>query len=210
MGYHRSQAKAGPQISFRSELARKATHMGALIVPVGYHVLSLSRVTMLDILVPCWVAMIFIDISRLRNWWLWRQIGDKMVGRLIRQHEQAGDFTGAFYILGAMVATIALFPKPIAITALSFTVVGDTFAALGGRLFGKHRWFGSKTIEGTISGLLGCLIVALLAPGMPLAAALIGAVVAAITETVTTVTDDNVTVPLMSGIVMLLYLNWLS
>jgi dolichol kinase len=198
------------QITFASELARKATHMGALIVPLGYYILGLSRVQMLDILVPCWVLMIIIDVSRLRNWWLWRKFGDRLFRPLIRAHEQAGDFTGAFYILGAMVVTIALFSKPIAIAALSFTIVGDTLAALGGRLWGRHRLGARKTVEGTLAGLLGCILVALAAPHVPLWIGLPGAAVAAVTETATDKTDDNVTVPLVSGLAMTLLLKWLG
>lgn len=194
-----------PQIRFRFELARKATHMGALAIPAGYYVLGLSKVEALSILVPLTLLVIATDISRLRGWWLWRSVARPMFGSMVRHHELNGDFTGATYILLSTCFTIGLFSKPIAIAALSFIIVGDTCAALVGRKFGRHK-FGRKSLEGSLACLVGTVIVALVAPNLALTVGLLGALTATLTEAFSVRIDDNISVPIVSGLIMTLSL----
>ena len=202
----KTRRQEADQISFTHELWRKGTHMGALIVPIFYYISGLNSYEMSMIMVPAFVLMVMIDISRLRNWPFWRKFASKIISPMIRAHETAGDFTGAFYILGSMCASIALFPKPIAIAALAFIIVGDTFAAIIGRKFGRHRFKG-KSVEGSLGCLFGTAIVALIMSqlGLPLMSGLVGAVVATVTEAVSFDIDDNVSVPLVSGLAMSLF-----
>ncbi len=192
-----------PEISFRRELARKATHMGALVIPVGYQVLGLGRIAAALIMAGFALAMIVIDIARLRNWALWGKVFQPSVGKIIRYHEQNGDFTGATYILVSSCLAIALFTKPIAIAAIAYIIVGDTLAAIIGRRFGRHR-FGRKSVEGSAGCLAGTMLVAAVAPayGLEFGLAAGGAVVATVTEALSVRIDDNVSVPLLSGLVL--------
>jgi len=197
------ETKETDQIPFSQELLRKATHMGGLCIPAGYYFLSLSKAAALYIMVPVALVMIAIDITRLRNRGFWRNIAGPLAGRMVRGHEVAGDFTGATYILISFCLTIGLYEKYIAIAAICFIIVGDTFAALIGRKLGRHR-FGRKSVEGSLGCLLGTVIVALLTPGLPLAVALPGAVVATVTEALSTNIDDNISVPIVAGLAMTL------
>ena len=120
---------------------------------------------------------------------------------MVREHEDAGDFTGATYILLSTCLTVALYDKSVAIAALAFIIVGDTFAAIIGRKFGRHR-FGRKSVEGSLGCLAGTAIVAFLAPGLTTPIAMIGAVTATITEAVSFKIDDNISVPIVSGLIM--------
>jgi dolichol kinase len=191
------------EIPFSQELWRKATHIGALVIPGGYFVLGLSRSQMLLIMIPIALTMVLIDIARLRRWAFWSKVAAPIGGRMIRGHEEAGDFTGATYILVSVCLTVAMYTKPIAIAALMFIIVGDTLAALIGRRFGRHR-FGRKSVEGSLACLAGTVLVAVFTPNLALAVALAGAVVAAITEALSTRIDDNISVPIVSGLVMTL------
>lgn len=194
------QSSSAQQISFTQELWRKATHTGALVIPAGYSFLSLEKLTMLAIMTPIAVVMTLIDIARLRGWSLWR-LFQPLIGRMVRAHEQTGDFTGATYILWCVVATVALYRRDIAVAALAFIVVGDTLAALIGRKFGRHK-FGRKSLEGSLGCLVGTLLVAFVAPGLATSVAVTGAVVATVTEAFSGPIDDNVSVPLISGLAM--------
>ena len=192
------------EITFAQEVIRKATHMGALVIPGSYWIFGLDKPTMLTFMIPAALLMLLIDISRLRQWLFWRSFAKKIVSSIIRQHEKDGDFTGATYILASFCLTIALYDKPIAIVALAFIIVGDTFAALVGRRFGRYRFFNGKSVEGSLACLAGTVIVALLAPGIALPVALLGALVATVVEALPLGIDDNVTVPILSGLVMTL------
>lgn len=180
------------------------THLGALIFPLSYYFSGVSKATFLKIMVPVALLMVIIDITRLRNWGVWHKFFKPIGGSIIRTHELTGDFTGATYILLSFCITIALYDKPIAIAAIAFIILGDALAALIGRRYGKHVFYQNKTIEGSLGCLLGTLIVAILVPDLHLAVALSGAVVAVIFEAFSLGLDDNVTVPLLSGLFMTL------
>jgi len=197
------------QISFAQELMRKGTHMGALVIPGSYYYLDLDRVEMLAIMIPAALAMTIIDIARLRKWDLWEKLACRVIGPMIRPHEKAGDFSGATYILTTVCLAVALFDRPVAIACLAFIIVGDTFAALIGRRWGRHR-FGHKSWEGSLACLASLLVVAWLTPDLPLTIGILGAIVATVVEALPWKIDDNVTVPLISGLVMTLALKVLA
>jgi len=197
-----SNSPAFEQISFKRELLRKATHMGALVIPGGYYFLKLDKTDALTIMIPVTIAMILIDISRLRQWKFWKNIASKVISPLVRNHELAGDFTGATYILTSFCVIIALYGKGIAVAAMAFTIVGDSFAAIIGRKYGHHKLFITKSWEGSLACLAGTVIVAFIIPGIPLSVVMTGAVVAAVVEAIPCGIDDNVTVPVLSGLVM--------
>ncbi|UCE25857.1 MAG: phosphatidate cytidylyltransferase [Candidatus Zixiibacteriota bacterium] len=192
------------QISFLHEIFRKATHTCALVIPGGYYFLRLSRGEMLAIMIPITIAMILIDVSRLRQWRFWTSFARKIGGAIIRQHEIEGDFTGASYILISVCLTVALFEKPIAIAALVFIIVGDTLAALVGRPYGRHRFFRGKSVEGSLACLAGTFLVSMILPGISLWVGAVGAVIATVVEAFSFNVDDNISVPLLSGLSMTL------
>ena len=189
------------RISFKQELIRKATHMGALVIPCGYYFLGLERKTAFLIMLAIGLGALVIDIARMRGWWLWQRVFNYVIGPVIRKHEKDGDFMGATYILLTSALTIFLYQKPIAIASLSFIIVGDSFAAVIGRRYGRIK-FANKSLEGSLGCLLGTVIVALLTPGIPLSIGLLGAVVATLVEAWPFGVDDNVSVPLLSGLAM--------
>jgi dolichol kinase len=80
-------------------------------------------------------------------------------------------------------------------------VLGDFFAALVGRFFGKTKLYKNKTLVGTIAGFAANLGVAyLLLPNMHLINIPM-AFVATFVELFTRKIDDNLTVPLFAGFV---------
>ncbi len=199
------------QISFFYEIMRKSTHMGALVVPGIYYLFELSKMQMLSLMIPIAGLIVFADISRLRNYWFWQQdIVRKLLSPMIRPHEAEGDFTGATYILMSFCLTIALYPKAVAITAITFIIIGDTLAALIGRKVKSPKFYKSKSVAGSLGCLAGMSMVAVAAanlfPGISLQVALWGALVGTIFEAFSFGIDDNVTVPILSGLFMTLLL----
>ncbi|RKX22621.1 MAG: hypothetical protein DRP35_01455 [Candidatus Zixiibacteriota bacterium] len=192
------------QISFLGEAIRKLTHTGALIIPVSYYYFDMSKRDMLFFVGGAFLLMLLIDISRIKKISIWNNFIKKIISPIIRQHEFAGDFTGATYILLSIFLTILLFSKPIAVTAIAFIMVGDSLAALIGRKFGRHKVFKTKSIEGFMGCLSGTLIVAYFAPELTFYVTIPGAVIAAIVELLPLQIDDNLTVPLISGLFMMI------
>lgn len=198
-------ADESTHITFGSELLRKGTHMGALLIPGLYWGLDMSKGAALGILIPVAILMTIVDVARLRGWRFWN-VFQRVTGPVVRKHEQEGDFTGAFYILWSFCLTIGLFDKNVALLAMSFIIVGDTCAALIGRRFGKIKFKG-KSLEGSLACLAACALVALAGYnllGFPLWTGLAGAASATIAEAIPDFVDDNLSAPMISGLVMTL------
>jgi len=195
------------EISLSAELVRKGIHLLALVIPVGYYLLPFP-VVIIGVSFSALVS-ILIDLSRFKNWALWRWLSF-LLSPIIRDHEIKGGFTGASYILTTAALTIILFPQEIAIAAITFIIIGDTAAALIGRPWGKHKIIGKKSVEGSSACLISLVLVSFLIPGLPTAAAIPGAVAATLAETFSGKVDDNLAVPIISGAVMLLIMNSLG
>jgi dolichol kinase len=201
------------EISLYNEFKRKATHLVALSIPIGYFLLP--KLLSLLILTPFALGSILIDIIRLKRLPLHGFL-NRLIGPMLREHEDS-DFTGSSYIFTASVLSILLFDKSAAIAAISFIILGDIAAALIGRRYGKLKinWtfarpkvktgqnpHKKKTFEGSFACLFMCLLVVLIIPGLPLWIGVVGAFVATMVEAMPFPIDDNFSVPLVSGLVM--------
>ena len=184
----------------RSEILRKLIHLCNLSIPIGYLFVISQKVHMSLILGYLSILFIIIDFFRLKVSWL-DVTFKKMFNSMLRPHELKGKFTGATWvIIGAFITTV-IFPKDIAILALLFMGLGDTVAGLIGAHFGRIRIW-DKTMEGTLAGLLICLLVICFFPSMSLWGRLSGAFSAILAELIPTSIDDNILMPLASGFVM--------
>ena len=191
-------------ISLSAELIRKGIHLFALVIPVGYYFVSFP-VAVVGISAPAAIA-ILLDLARFKRWRLWTLVS-RLLTPIIRDHEVRGGFTGASYILTASAIVIVVFPKSIAIAAITFIIIGDTAAALVGRMWGRHKLIGRKSIEGSSACLLSLILVSFLIPGLPTPVGIVGAVSACLAEAFSGKIDDNLAVPVFSGLVMLLVMS---
>ena len=143
-----------------------------------------------------------LDLLRLRERRVRRLFRD-FLGGMLREHEQFG-LLGSTYLLMAALLAVDLFPRPVAAAALGFTVLGDAFAAIVGKAWGRTRVFG-KTLEGALGGLAACLAWAafLAAFGyLPWGVVVAGALVASLAEILPIPLDDNLGMTLLAGVVM--------
>ena len=185
----------------RQELIRKTIHVIVnSIIPLVYLFSNLPKLWMVILLGIASILVIIIDLGRNHYSWLSKIFGILFNG-MLRSHELAGKLTGASYVFIGSFLTVLIFPKRIAILALLFSAIGDTLAALYGRRFGKiHLW--NKTFEGSIVGLIACIIIALFFPQIPGIVKFGGAFAAMFIELLPIKIDDNLRIPLFSGFVM--------
>lgn len=193
-------------IQYRHELARKGIHLFSLSIPTIYY--FISKELALSILVPLTAAFLFVDLARHFNptisTWFY-----KWFGWLLRRHETDSKqkrLNGASHVLIAVSLSVLLFPKIIAINAITVLIISDTTSALIGRRFGRHRFFG-KSLEGSTAFFVSAMIVILVAPKIhyQLSEYLVGfiaAFVGAIVEALPIKIDDNLSIPLSVGFVM--------
>lgn len=192
--------------SFLSELRRKSIHVSLIVLPLDilFEVLPWPRGrgqwTLL--LVTLTVAALAIDVLRLQEQRVRRLFRD-FFGGMLRDHEESG-LLGSTYLLLAALLAVDLFPRPVAAAALGFTVLGDGFAAIVGRAWGRKPVF-RKTAEGAAGGLLACLAWAAFLAGtghLPWGVAVAGAVVASLAELLPIPLDDNLAMTLFAGYTM--------
>lgn len=179
------------------EIGRKAIHLSALSIPVGYYFLDagLGRA----ILALLTALSFLIDVVRLNQPRI-RTFFFIFFGRLVRDHERH-NLLGATYLLLSSLICVHAFPKPIAVAALAFLIVGDSAAALVGRAFGRVRIF-DKSLEGSLACLVACLAIGALIPELGWTRTLLGALTATLIELIPVPLDDNLRIPLASGFVM--------
>jgi len=189
-----------------SEAQRKAVHLSFILLPLellyGWLPWPRRQAEWRELLIACVVVAITIDVVRIheqraRAWFR------RFFGGLIREHERF-NLLGSTYLLLAALLSIELFTRPVAAAALGFTVLGDGFAGLLGRAYGRTRVF-SKSLEGCAAGLLACLVWAAflsLNGHLDWRVAVTGALVASLVELLPIPLDDNLAVTLAAGYAM--------
>ena len=187
------------------ELKRKAIHLGSLAIPIGYYAspAAWSR-TWERTLLAAVIVSLAIEVFRL-NHPRTRNVFRHFFGGLLRDHEEAS-LLGSTYLLIAVLLTLHLFEKQVAVLALSFLIIGDTVAAIVGKWIGRITVFGGKTLEGTVSCLVTCYGLTLLMPQIPPHVGIVGALTATLFELLPIPLDDNFRIPLSAGFAMELLL----
>ena len=109
-----------------------------------------------------------------------------------------------FFAVGIMLALI-IFPVPVGYASIAIFTLGDGTATLFGKKLGKHvfPYNKGKKIEGTLFGFLFAWLGASLFIVNPLKA-LVGAAIGMFVETLPTPVSDNLTIPLISGLTLLI------
>lgn len=184
----------------RSELKRKAIHLASFSIPLGYYLTpDLWQRDWERALLAAVILSLAIEVFRL-NHLPTRKLFRHFFGELLRNHEEVS-LLGSTYLLIACLLSIHLFPKPIAVLALAFLIVGDTMAAIVGKWLGRTRIF-DKTLEGSAACFVTCYLLTLLVPEIPFHVAIVGAVTATVFELLPIPLDDNFRIPLSAGFAM--------
>ena len=142
---------------------------------------------------------ISIEILRNRNSYI-KKIFIKHLNFMLRRNEIRGFITGATWLLIGNFLTIFIFPISVAVPALLYLSVGDPTAALVGKNF-RSFTIGEKSLVGSLFGFLfGLILVSLVNRVLPFYAVMIGSLVAMIVEVLPSSIDDNLSIPLLSGL----------
>jgi glycerol-3-phosphate acyltransferase PlsY len=194
--------------SWLTEAQRKAIHLSFILLPLELLHQWLpwprGKGEWRLVLVAAVCGAILIDLLRIHEQRA-RRLFREFFGQLMRPHERWG-LLGSTYLLLAALLAIEIFRREVAAAAIGFTVVGDAFAALGGRAYGRTRIFG-KSIEGFAIGLAACLVWAVYLAWvghLPWHVVVAGAVAASLVELLPIPLDDNLGMTLAAGYAMTL------
>ncbi len=187
------------------ELRRKSIHLLGLVFPILY--IFTTRYT--AIIAVGGLLAIVLGVELLKVFLpAFRVIFVRIFSPMLRSQERRGGLTGTTYYLIGSFLCILFFDKTLAIVCLGFLTLGDLFAALIGKQWGRIKLFSRKSLEGSLACFVVCTVIALLMRFHP-AVAITGAIVATLIELLPLGVDDNVAMPLISGLAMhLLISNW--
>jgi len=191
--------KSSPGIT-ETSIIREMMHVGGYMVPIAcIYLIDRYAIALLISLVT--VLYIMSETGRMLGAGLpiIRDITLKAAGS-----PEFEEFVSSpiFYALGIIMSLI-LFPEPIGYVSITVLTLGDGFAAIVGKRFGRKRvpFNKVKTFEGSLCGLLPAFLGSLLfvTPFRALVASLAGMV----TEILPLPLNDNLTIPLVSGLVLI-------
>jgi dolichol kinase len=187
-------------------LTRKVIHLAMAVVPIaGWLVSYWLALALAGALL---VASLVVEV--LRRWWPWvNQVLWRLLPNTFRAREGKSVLGSTWLVVGSL-ATLLLFGQDVGGTAVLFLAWGDPLAELVGRTWGRAGE--GKPLAGSIGCLLACFVAGIVGVGLggpsPWAA-LTGAVVATIIERWSPPPDDNVWMPVLSGLSMSL-IQWLA
>jgi dolichol kinase/phosphoserine phosphatase len=186
----------------KNDLLRETIHASGIFVPV---LASLFGIIPMALLIS-FVSAIY-SISELA-----RLNGDYLpiistITRNAASQAELYEFTAApLYFAVGVLATLLLFPAPINSAAIAIFVLGDSMASLfGGYISKKPLPFNkAKTLEGSVIGFVFAFLggAFFISPWI----ALIGAAVAMAIESLPLPVNDNILIPLFTGLALMLTL----
>jgi dolichol kinase len=185
----------------RVSLLRKLIHLAMAVVPaVGWWLSYEWALALAGLLV---VVSMAIEASR--RWWPWiNRLLWRLLPTVFRAWEDQGVLGSTWFVVG-MMPTLLLFGRDAGNTAVLFLAWGDPAAEFAGQRWGRVGQV--KTLAGSLGCLGACLVAGLVGVGLgglsPWAA-LAGAVVATLVERWPPPPDDNVWMPILSGLTMAL------
>lgn len=179
------------------ELRRKSIHLSGLILPLIY--LFMDKSTMVILAGVLTGVAITVELVKWRSP-RFSEFFFRLFTPMLRHHERQGAITGATYYLISALLCILFFHKHLAVVCIFFMVWGDMSAALVGKMWGRTKLIGQKSLEGSAACFIVCTAIALVK--FHPVVGIIGALVATFVELIPLRMDDNLTVPLISGAVM--------
>jgi len=210
-------------ISMSGETKRKLTHLLALILPVG--IILFGGRTVFLILLPVTSVALAADIMRARSASFSRLIRS-IFGSMMRDQEipeigKPAVLNGATWTLLSMTMLLLIFPAPLAVLGYSLAMIGDAFAAIIGRTWGKHSWgkLGRPgcTLEGSLAYLVsasgtvfllgGGALISFSPYSLPLIPLFAASVIAALVEVFPLPGNDNINAPIFAALSMMLIFN---
>ena len=184
-------------------LRRGLAHM-FVGLSIAVAVLLLPRVVLLIPLGVVSFILLAVDILRFRNLRMKRWFSS-FFKPLLRE-EEGRSLTSASYMFVASFIALLVFQRDIVVLILCFLAVGDAVAKVIGSYIGKRRLFG-KTLEGSLACFVSCIMVgfALYYAGLSVSplVILLGSISATVIEAMPFPINDNLTMPLSAGLVIM-------
>ena len=191
----------------KKELYRKSLHLSSLWMPFFILIASSSFAVLIFNLI--FLANLIVEYGNYKRYPWARQIFGIIFFRLMRQKESSHSYfqiSGSLYVLLAAIICTMSFSRNIAAISMIIMLVSDTAAAIIGKLYGRHKIYKNKTLEGSTAFFVSGLIINMLcAPIYPFTyIGVIACAVATLSEIFEDklCLDDNLSIPIVIGAIL--------
>ncbi len=196
------------KLSKRSDLhiVRKLWHLGTGLTGLYVYYASSSTQREMSIYLFILSFLVFIvEVLRLRIPAI-NRLAIKIMGPFMRESEVEHYSGFVFYAFGVALS-LFLFPEKYAILSALFLMFADPISSAVGILYGKKKFLPNKSIEGTLACAVTCYLITLFymscfgyAGTKLFLFSFLAGVIAAVSEMLSVWVDDNLTIPVFSGL----------
>ena len=191
---------ADKTLSFNNEIYRKIFHISSLIIPLIY-----IYTNFINFIIFLTISTVFMFIININYNLILRLINSKInLDFIIRDYEKKSLWSASYMILAFLLITI-IFPKNVAIISMILGSVCDPLAGLFGQKYGKIKIIHNKTLEGTYVFIISAFLLVSLYSYTVSTYLLLICVLIALTELITPMKYDNVTIPIASSLIFTIY-----
>ena len=183
----------------RARMTRKLIHLAMAILPAaGWRV---SYGLALALATAMFGASIVVELAR--RWWPWcNRLLWRLLPTVFRKAEGHGVLGSTWFAVGALLSLV-LFGRDVGGTAVLFLAWGDPVAEIVGRRWGRAAQ--GKTVVGSLGCLAACAVAGLAGIGLGGLSpwvVLLGALIATLVERWSPPPNDNLWMPVLSGLGM--------
>ena len=202
------QSQPGVILANRSDIhiIRKIWHMGMGLTALYIYTLLPYSTKEWGLAASVIAAVgLIVDLLRLKN----SKFNDLMMkaGGIFYRKSEYNSLSGLpFYALGCGMS-LYFFEEKIALLSVLFLVFADPISSYFGVRYGKDKILPNKSLQGTMAGFCVCYILALVwglyhsgSSLNLLGFSLLAGAVGAISELLSVFIDDNLTIPVVSGL----------
>ena len=180
-----------------NEFRRKIFHILILAYPALYYIiLRLTKSKFLGLSILLGILLTFIIKEYFR---IFKNLNLPLIKKLYREFESDKIGGEIYYMIGCILA-LYFFDLRIAAAGILMVNFGDAISTIIGISFGKTKIVENKTLEGFIAGLFMNLIITILILEN-LLIAIPMAITGSITELFSKKINDNLSIPLVSGLI---------
>lgn len=183
------------------ELYRKIWHISFIWAPIAYY-FFIDRTWGIILAAIFLVFFIILDVLRIFVIKRGNEIAFKHFWWLIRERERHGVNAAVYFSLAALICAF-FFEKRVTVLAITLLCLGDPIAALVGTKYGTIRIL-NKSLEGSVACFVACFVAGLVLFNFVIALA--AALTATLFELISSRINDNLSVPIFSGLTVTLLL----
>ena len=190
----------GKTLSFNNEVYRKLFHISSIIIPLVYIFLEFNYFIIFLLTSTFFLISINLNYNKFIN-----MISPKVNLDFVIRNYEKNSFWSASYMIITFLLVTCIFPKDVAVLSMIIGSICDPLAGLFGQKYGKIKLIHNKTLEGTYIFIISSFLIVSYFKGTISSFLLIICLLIALTELITPMKYDNVSIPIVSSILFIFY-----